>query len=393
MLSTAQVNVLNRRLAEGESVDRIDGFALSSKRGIPTDWGRVVASEPPMEVAFEPPAFVLGEPEDPSCLDDVREPVRLQVPAKTIRSFRDVRIVGWRSLLSGDGFYSTRRGFREEEGSLEAWSGGIYDGFVVKDGALIHAAGDDDRRSINGNTLFLSGVELGNYGSFVFRLLPKLLFFREHGIGVDQIVVPIRTSAIEDAVGMAGLGGVPLYAVRESLALEFETVYAVDDFDIKGGMCAASMSRLRSLAPGHSGKGAIFVSRRLNAHNPTYRPLANAAEVERAAERMGFRIVFPESMRFPRQVALFAASDSIVGPSGSGMLNTLFCRPGCKVLDIESFHSTVRQHARIYSSSGHRYGFAFGRFDPDDKREPKFIRRWTASPGTIVEGIERLRSS
>lgn len=74
------------------------------------------------------------------------------------------------------------------------------------------------------------------------------------------------------------------------------------------------------------------------------------------------------------------------------MLNTLFCRPGGKVLDIESFHGTVRQHARIYSSAGHRYGFAFGRFDPDDKRNPKFIRRWTVSPDSVVEGIERLRS-
>ena len=393
MLSTTQVNVLRRRLVAGESVDRIDGFMLSSKSGLPTDWGRIVSSEAPMDVGFNPPEFVLGEPEDPSCLDDVREPARLRVPAKTVRLFRDVRIVGWRSLLSGDGFYSTRRGFREEEGGLDAWSGGIYDGFVVKDGSLVHVVGDEDRRSIAGNTLFLSGVELGNYGSFVFRMLPKLLYFREQGIGVDQIVVPTRTPAIADALEMVGLGGVPLYAVRESLALGFETVYVVDDFDIKGGMCASTMSRLRSLAPaGPSGGAAIFVSRRLNAHNPTYRPLANAAEIERAAERMGFRVVFPESLCFSGQVALFAGADTIAGPSGSGMLNTLFSKPGSRVLDIESFHSTVRQHARIYSSSGHGYGFAFGRFDPDDQRDPKFIRRWTVSPDIVAEGIERLRS-
>lgn len=392
MLSTTQVNVLHRRLAAGESVDQIDGFTLSSKRGLPTDWGRMVSSEAPMDVAFKPPEFVLGEPEDPSCLDDVREPARLRVPAKTLRAFRDVRIVGWRSLLSGDGFYSTRRGFREEEGNLDAWSGGIYDGFVVKDGSLVHVAGDDDRRPISGNTLFLSGVELGNYGSLVFRMLPKLLYFREQGIAVDQIVVPMKTTAIADAIEMVGLGGLPLYGVRESLALEFESVYVVDDFDIKGGMCAATMSRIRALSADSAESGSIFVSRRLNAHNPTYRPLANAAAIEHAAERMGFRVVFPESLRFSQQIALFGGADAIVGPSGSGMLNALFSRPGSKVLDIESFHSTVRQHARIYSSAGHRYAFAFGEFDPADRREPKFIRRWQASPAMVVEGIERLRS-
>src|SRR5690606_33450798 len=186
--------------------------------------------------------------------------------------YRDVRIVGWRSLLSGDGFYSTRVGFREEEGSLEAWAGGIHDGFVVKDGTLLHVAGDSERRSVGGATLFLSGIELGNYGSLVFRMLPKLLYFREQGIAVDQIVVPMKTTAIADAIEMVGLGGLPLYGVRESLALEFESVYVVDDFDIKGGMCAATMSRIRALSADSAESGSIFVSRRLNAHNPTYRP-------------------------------------------------------------------------------------------------------------------------
>lgn len=392
MLSTTQVTTLRRRIEQGEAVDRIDGFTLASKRRIPTDWGQTIASEAPMEVAFDPPEFILGEPEDPSCLDDVRNPCRLQVPAKTVRRYRDVRIVGWRSLLSGDGFYSTRVGFREEEGSLEAWAGGIHDGFVVKDGTLLHVAGDSERRSVGGATLFLSGIELGNYGSFVFRMLPKLLYFREQGIAVDQIVVPMKTAAIADAIDMVGLGGLPLFAVRESLALEFETVHVVDDFDIKGGMCARTMSRLRSLVPERPAGEAIFVSRRLNAHNSTYRPLVNADEVERAAEKLGLRVVFPESLRFSRQIALFARADFIVGPSGSGMLNTLFSPAGTKVLDLESYHGTVRQHARIYSSAGHRYGFAFGRFDPADQRDPKFLRRWMVSPGSVVEGIERLRS-
>ena len=222
-------------------------------------------------------------------------------------------------------------------------------------------------------------------------MLPKLLYFLEHGIGVDQLVVPSKTPAIVEAVEMLGLGGLPLYSVQEAMALDFADVFVVDDFDLKGAMCAPSMSRLRALSANRADSERIYISRRLNAYKPLQRPLLNEAEIERAVTSMGFRVVLPEGLRLRQQIALFAGAEFIVGPSGSGMLNTLFSTPGAKVLDIESFHSTVRQHARIYSSASHRYGFAFGKFDREDVREPKHRRRWTVSVNLVTEGIERLQ--
>lgn len=396
MLQPPHTINLRRRIAEEGKVDQFNGFALAHAENPPVDWGEVVVSEPSRQVAFRTPEFVLGEPEDPSCLADVVDSTVLEIPAKTVRTFSGVRIVGWRSMFTRDGFYCTASVFRDAGGNPDAlvdsrW-GGRWEGLVVHDGALTYVAGQEDRISIKGNTLFISALESGNYGSFVIRFLPKLLYFIEQGIRIDQIVVPMRISATAEALAMADLGGLPVYSVPEAIALEFERVYVIDDFELKGCMCADTMSRLRSLSGEPSDIRRIYVSRRLNAHRPFYRPLLNEAEIEREAERMGFRVVFPESLSFRQQVGLFAGADFIVGPSGSGMLNSLFSAPDTRVLDIESFHTTVRQHARVYSSGGHRYAFAFGRFDPEDKREPRHLRRWSASPRMVLEGIERLQA-
>lgn len=392
MLSPPQTINLRRRIAEEGKVDRIDGFALAHSKNPSIDWGEVVISEASRQVAFQTPEFVLGEPEDPSCLADVVDPTVLEIPAKTIRIFSGVRIVGWRSMFTRDGYYSSASKFLDAGGSPDALGDSHWEGLVAHDGALTYVAGEKDRIEIKGNTLFLSALEPVNYGSFVIRVLPKLLYFIEQGIRIDQIVVPQRISATAEAMEMAGLGALPVYSVPEANALEFERVYVIDDFELKGCMCADTMSRLRSLPGAHSNVRRIYVSRRLNAHRPLRRPLLNEAKIEREAERMGFRVVFPESLSFRQQIGLFAGADFIVGPSGSGMLNSLFSAPDTKVLDIESFHSTVRQHARVYSSGGHRYAFAFGKFDPGDKREPRHLRRWTASPGMVLEGIEKLQA-
>lgn len=196
MLFPAKVNALLRRLADEPGVDHIDNFALARASDLPADWGRVVVSEPSAELEFRPPEFVFGQPEDPSCLTDVRDVANLVVPAKTIRNFKDVRIAGWRSMLTRDGFYSTASVYRDSDGDLNSLSDSSHDGLVVFDGSLIYAAGHDDRLRIVGNTLFLSALEPTNYGSFVFRMLPKLLYFLEQGIGVDQIVVPWKTTSI-----------------------------------------------------------------------------------------------------------------------------------------------------------------------------------------------------
>ncbi len=50
------------------------------------------------------------------------------------------------------------------------------------------------------------------------------------------------------------------------------------------------------------------------------------------ASRFGFDTVYPAQLSFRDQVAIFADAECIVGPSGAAFANTIFCRPGCRLL-------------------------------------------------------------
>lgn len=80
----------------------------------------------------------------------------------------------------------------------------------------------------------------------------------------------------------------------------------------------------------------LFLARRAGLH----RKLVNRAEIESAAEALGFAIAYPEDMDFATQVARIRAARHIVGPEGSAFFLAFFARPGTRV-DILNHPYTV----------------------------------------------------
>jgi len=95
--------------------------------------------------------------------------------------------------------------------------------------------------------------------------------------------------------------------------------------------------------------------------------MQNEGEIEELLQRNGFEIVYPETLSLADQVRTFAEAQCVIGPSGSGMFNTAFAPDACRVVDIETFHVTVAQHALFYSSCGHPYAFLFATPEPDPR--------------------------
>lgn len=391
MFNSAQVDALRRRLAAGELVDSHDGLPLERLDVSQRDEGKTVLSEPGVSVRMRAPDFVLGEPEEPSCLIGVND-ADLMVPEKRVRQFADARVVGWRGLLSRRGFFSSAQNYIQ--GASSEFFATSHEGFAACGTGLHYVSCASPRLLVGGDTLFLSALEAGNYGSFLFRSLPKLLLFRELGLPVDQVVVPDKSSFVAQAMVWAGLGETRLISVREAVSLVFERLYVIDDFEAEGALCASTRRRIESRIrgrPGRSGEGRrIYVSRYLSSgYRPGYRPLRNELEVQRVLARLGLEVAYPETMSFEQQAEMFSQARLLVGPSGSGMLNAMFASGGCAVLDMESYTTTVRQHAKIYGSCGHRYGFCFGRY-ADDRDVTGLLRAWNVDPALVVAGIERL---
>lgn len=82
----------------------------------------------------------------------------------------------------------------------------------------------------------------------------------------------------------------------------------------------------------------IYIERRggINFHN---RKIINNEDVKRIILDEGFKIIILESLSFLEQVNLFHNAKTIVGLHGAGLTNVIFCKPGTKVIEIQS-HST-----------------------------------------------------
>ncbi len=97
----------------------------------------------------------------------------------------------------------------------------------------------------------------------------------------------------------------------------------------------------RRLYVSRLGQGRRGVSTRL---------MLNEAEVAAAMAGLGFEVIEPEQLNPAEQIATFASADIVVGPAGSGMFNVVFCRPGTKVLDIESEPNWIYAHTGLFAS-------------------------------------------
>jgi Glycosyltransferase 61 len=98
----------------------------------------------------------------------------------------------------------------------------------------------------------------------------------------------------------------------------------------------------------------IFVSRKkLRRRSRADRSIKNIALIEQRARRAGFELVYPETLSFAEQRALFSHADVIVGEDGSGLHNMIFSKPGARigVLSMERLNTL---HAMIANAQGQR---------------------------------------
>ena len=78
----------------------------------------------------------------------------------------------------------------------------------------------------------------------------------------------------------------------------------------------------------------LYISRKQS----DYRRLLNLEEIERFMVQRGFEIVFPEALTFANQVKLFSQAQLVVGQSGAGITNLMFCPENCKALILINHH-------------------------------------------------------
>ncbi len=354
------------------------------------------------QAAFYRPDRIFGTPEDPQCLAGIGD-WPLNLPARSITRVPNGRVVGTTAVIDplGQLFMPERVSRRNLDHFLRENLTGHHRCVLTanEEGALCGFVAKPEPQRIDLDAVFVHNLEPSNYGSFIVRQLPQLLNVQERAGSFDCYITPVRSAWFRDALRLVGLPEKPVFTVEEICGEIFRSVTFSNLLSAEGFFRPDVMSEFHGLverATTYSSDiqagNRIFVSRSLSTITRSgYRPLVNEDELEAMARARGFAVVQPETLSLAQQLAIFASADRIVGPSGSGMLNAVFAPSGSRLLDLESFTHNVRQHAKVYSSAGHRYSFLFGSTVGEEGR-PLYLRPWRTDPVAFEEAIAWLDS-
>lgn len=377
-----------------------DGVPFTSTPVMPAgDDAHVTVLEPPHARTMTGPAALFGTPEDQRCLNGVGT-YELRCPARHLYTVSQGRLVGNSSVIDGDGhlYWPDLVVTPEDLQTAATHNANNTQAYVLRHAGTSATAffyWSGTQRRIDGTGLLLPNPEPGNYGSFLFRVLPHLLEAARLNLKFDFVITSDRSHWLLDAIRLVGLPLKPILLAQEIFGHVVSGLTFFNDFCLEGFVPRSTAEALRALhsrigSSAHSRSSQLYVSRALSRlYAPRYRLLRNELDIEEQARRRGCFVVYPETLPFAEQISLFGQAHRLAGPSGSGMLNAMFAPEGARVLDMESFHVTVRQHAKIYASTGKIYGFAFGTFDPDDQREFT-TRNWSLEPRVMASGLDWL---
>jgi capsular polysaccharide biosynthesis protein len=391
MLFHGQADRLRALILAGDRPQSFEGYHVATVECRPGDgsssdimWTLDAADEP-----LYGPRHVFGRPADASCLNGIGA-YPVSIPRKSLRRVAAARIIGTNAVLSGDTLYCPSP-CRSREDFFSQASTNNFQGFVLSnqgDRFFATYACRTDAVRLKHNAVFFHNVEQGNYGSFLIRQLPQMLLLKQ-AVAASALedfscyVTAERTPWFREAVALIGLPERPVLALDEVSGDQFASVTFFNEFDAEGFFSSdvrheiAVLARRVAAGDGGSADRRLYVSRRLQeVRRPDWRRLLNATAIEQVFVDAGFDVIHGETLSLQRQIALFASAGCVAGPSGSGMLNAIFAAPGTRVLDLESFTFTVRQHAKVYASSGKDYAFAFGDVDPAQSSQ-LLARNWT----------------
>ncbi|MDZ7687755.1 MAG: glycosyltransferase family 61 protein [Halobacteriales archaeon] len=121
------------------------------------------------------------------------------------------------------------------------------------------------------------------------------------------------------------------------------------------------------------------------------RQITNFDEIEPVLEEFGIEAVRPETMSVEEQVRKFSRGGLFIGPSGSGLHNTLFAK---NAKTVEIFAPDVRQHAQylLDTALGHEHTSVFGSFHDGDRSKGRKYMSFQVNPEALRKVLREVLS-
>lgn len=341
------------------------------------------------------PRFV--DDPDGTGLFGLLEAERVEYPPSFTVGVTDATVTGYRTTLWSGRFFqddaprgeelerhiigfSSQNSFLNEETGLQAIPG--IEDFTLSEGGR-------PRVRLPGRTVMLTSHEPTNYGSWLFRVLPKLHALRLLRLTGDQILVSIYNHTMRQSLACCGI------TAAQIVNHDIHTIFGADRLIVPclrnthaflDPQSHALFGTLRSrFGQPRSGR-RVYVSRVAQARKGSNgRVMQNETALIAALLDQGFDIIEPETLSFEQQIAVFSSAGLVVGPSGSGMFNAAFCHPGTQLIDIESEPHWIHAHLCLFSSCQLAFGIFVGSVDGSDPN--RVHRRWSVNIPALLDRI------
>jgi capsular polysaccharide biosynthesis protein len=249
--------------------------------------------------------------------------------------------------------------------------------------------GERAARHVERNVVVLCSDEPFSYGSFLFRVVPKAKAVRDLGLTGTTCIAFADQKPFMDLLNFCGI------SEQTILQHDINAVTRVDRAIIPSlrnphayldPESCELYAELRARYGEPSSGRKVYVSRvSINQEGWSTRTMVNEGELIARLEAMGFDILEPEHLSVREQIKAFSSASMIVGPSGSGLFNTMFCHPGTKVIDIQSEPQWIYSYTGMYASLQLNYGIFVGKADPADTKEVH--RRWAVNIDALIGRI------
>lgn len=316
----------------------------------------------------EPSAHIFTGRHDTSgrviCADVFKEFSPNPAPFITARS--NVILTGYRMFLARGGQYLTDESFIDpavttQKFGLPGQFQNEMTGFVPTDvlGRYTVSSQGKTHATIDEPVIFLGCDEAFNYGAFTIWTLPKII----EALRLDpasKILLPVfgYTTGFLECAGVNP---------RRIIAQDLNCIYS-----LKRAIVPSARNRnfwldtetliffdaIRERIGEKQRNRKIFISRRefqKTGAGQSGRVMCNEDDLATELAKRGFEIVEPQQLSPASQIEIFSSSALIVGAAGSGLFNSVYCRPGTKLICIESEPHWAAHHARLFQSRGLDY--------------------------------------
>lgn len=194
-----------------------------------------------------------------------------------------------------------------------------------------------DTKTIDDAVVFMPWGAISNYGHFILDALPSLLLLNKLSTSRRwNVVSPVMSSwqrSLYDLVSNE-FGNLTLTIVDSDVvflrsALFFSTM---NHFLHHGGKVWSDQrtALLATALPPRPRPRRVFIVR-----DDAKRAFVNQLEILTRLSELDFEPVAPERLSVEEQRELFSQAEIVIGVSGAGLANVIFCRSGTSVVEIQ----------------------------------------------------------